>query len=291
MPACDRCGAFAPLQPFRSRSWCRACFDRRTTELGEALTTGVLLRESWDLFKAAILPVLVVVVVLAAPLAAIEAFITITFRMQRLWDSTVGLVSYSVVVWAAVTVAMGREITGPQALGASLRRFGGVLLATIVSGFMILIYCLALIVPGVMKALSLKLIVPVALFEPERNALERSEQLMLGHRTTVFWTVCALYGLLFLFMLCLGFGLALAAEFAGMNLDEPSLFDSAISLIAGVFGMVPAGLDAALYLRLTDAEELADADWSEPPPAAVPDAPPEPPPAAVPDAPPEPPAS
>jgi len=259
--ACDRCGSFAPLQPYRNRFWCRLCFDRRLVEIGEDPTVVGLLRDSWDLFKRGVVPVLIVVVLLAAPLAWIESQVTISFRVQRLWDSSVGLLSHSLVVWACVMVAMGRTFTGAEALGATIRRFGAVLLATIVAGFMILIYALALIVPGVMKALSLKLVVPVALFEPDANALERSEQLMLGRRATVMWAVVALYAGLFLFMLCCGFGLALVAELGGMNLDEPSLFDAAISMLAGVFGMVPAGLDAALYLHLTDAEELGRADW------------------------------
>jgi hypothetical protein len=72
MQSCDRCGDFAPLRRRWEEQWCRACHERRASELDRSLTMGSLLLGTWSVLRASFLPLLAVVLVLQIPLAIIE---------------------------------------------------------------------------------------------------------------------------------------------------------------------------------------------------------------------------
>jgi hypothetical protein len=176
----------------------------------------------------------------------------IPFQGQTIHGGTVGVVTSAVVIHAGVTQAWGRPVSGLRSLGAAVARTGQLIASSFAAGIIIGLLLLLLLVPGILRALSYKLILPVVLFEPEANALRRSKELMAGHRGHAFGAIVVAYVAAFAVLFAFSFVLLFACAMAGIVDEGPGPTASAISLASGLAFAAPAALTAALYLQLGD---------------------------------------
>jgi hypothetical protein len=131
--------------------------------------------------------------------------------LSTVYDITLGLMGVGACLALMVGAAEGGQRGLGHALVEGLRAWPRLFWARLRSGMWILVFALALIIPGIMKAVSLAVATEAAYREPRRDALESSSTLTEGRMWEVFW-VCVIckvpvyglvYGLSFLFGLLL----------------------------------------------------------------------------------------
>ena len=129
-----------------------------------------------------------VVVALDLPYALLSLGGEVPFSVANLYDAFVSIVGTGAVTLMAQRLLSGDERFGMwQALRTAAGRWGSLVGANFFSGLAILGYLLLLVVPGVLKWLSLALVVPAVMAGASSSgALERSEALMKGHRAQAF---------------------------------------------------------------------------------------------------------
>jgi hypothetical protein len=126
-------------------------------------------------------------------------------KVDRLFDVTIGLIADG----AFLALMVGEAEGAPRDVGTSLkeglsawpRLFG----ARFRSGLVILVFTLMLVVPGIMKALSLAVVTEAAYREPGSDALENSTYLTEGRRWEVLGLFMLCFAAVFLSMFPLGF--------------------------------------------------------------------------------------
>ncbi len=129
-----------------------------------------------------------VVVALDLPYALLSLGREVPFTVSNLYDAFVSIVGTGAVTLMAQRLLSGDERLGLwQALRAAAGRWGTLVGANFFSGLSILGYLLLLVVPGILKWLSLALVVPAVMAGASSSgALDRSEALMKGHRGQAF---------------------------------------------------------------------------------------------------------
>lgn len=119
------------------------------------------------------------------------------FRWEGLYGMVAGVLESGAIVWV-VAGAMGGERRGVgDALRRAGRRYFSLLGASLQSAIWTLLYALLLVVPGVLKALSYAVVLPVVMLEDKgaSASLARSTQLMDGHRSAAFVAMCITFPL------------------------------------------------------------------------------------------------
>jgi hypothetical protein len=108
------------------------------------------------------------------------------FRISGLYAMVFGILQSGAIVWLVDGEQRGERRDVVTALRRAGRRYLSLLGASLQAAIITVLYLLLLIVPGIRKALSFAVVLPVVMLEDERAsaALRRSEQLMDGHRMT-----------------------------------------------------------------------------------------------------------
>lgn len=266
--ACERCGTFAPLSSKYGPALCAECIERTAHPIVQTPSgVGDLVRGVFQLARAIGLPGAVVVTLAGLPMSLIEFAVPgIPFVVSNLWGFIVGTAAEMVVLhlsWQAITSREQRASTG-AALSAVGRRFGALLGTRFISNLVTLLFSLLLIVPGVMKAMSLAIAMPITLHEGSdaSSAMASSTARMRGHRMEAFLAFCVTGAPLFLLIVAI-FCVA-AAQGAAQQLGSPtapvaaSAFYDYAMLALGI--LTPAALlpmtlvPAVLYAKLPQPE-------------------------------------
>lgn len=196
-PVCPRCGTFALLRPRLGQPLCGDCIERLTHDIERRpFPVGSTLVGAWQLVRLVGDRALPIALAIHLPRIVSSMLVELPLRARGLFW-ILELVATAAIVRMALEAlrGSGREpIT--RSIGAAVVVWGGRLVgasfvSALVSGF----YLLLLVVPGVLKALSFAL-VPVCVVEERKtsaNALERSTELMRGHRSIMFavWVALA----------------------------------------------------------------------------------------------------
>jgi len=212
---CERCGRFLCDECLASRSppRCPACDAKARDPLGivaQPFSIGGALGNGWKLFTSTLpqlLPICLVVGVLGGLLthaAESNGAGSNSMRLGRIFDGTIGLLG----IGTYLALLVGKAEGAPRGVGAALkegmsawpRLFG----ARFRSGLWIILFTLLLVVPGIMKAVTLAVVTEAAFREPESDAIDNSTYLTEGRRWEVFGLFVACYGIVFLFALMLG---------------------------------------------------------------------------------------
>jgi hypothetical protein len=198
--ACERCGRFLCQA---CRAWeqpprCAPCSVRLADPLGilaQPFSITNALRHGWRLFVGACPGILGVAVIFSIPSGLL------TYALEsaglssngRIYDATLGLMGVGASLALMVGVAEGRRYSVLQALGEGFRAWPRLFGARFRSGLWILLFGLLLVIPGIIKAVSLALATEAAFREPTRDALENSSALTQGRRWEVFGMVLLCY--------------------------------------------------------------------------------------------------
>jgi hypothetical protein len=225
--------------------------------VGEVLT-GV-----FQLLRVVGLPAVLLVTLAELPMSIFEFVVPdVPFALSNLWGFFVGTAAEMVVLhlaWQAIATREQQVAVG-AAVSAVGQRLGALLGTRFFSNLLTLLYSLLLVVPGVMKALSLTLAMPIALHEgaDANAAMAASTARMEGHRWTALFAYClagAPFLVLLLALLCLGTGhdLANAASAPASSTATTAFYDYTM-LALGVLtpaALVPVTLvPAVLYAKL-----------------------------------------
>jgi hypothetical protein len=188
---CVRCGRFlcSGCRSVHAPPTCPECAARNRDVLGlggQGLTVGGTLSIAFKLMRATT-PVLAVVVAIGSAIGiALELGLPDLPRsagnlIDRVYDLTVGLVLNVSVVAAMMNASEGRAMGAGEALQEGLSGWSRVLKYRFLSGLLILAFTLLLIVPGVLKALSLAFVTILA-WKNVPDPLAESTALTAGRR-------------------------------------------------------------------------------------------------------------
>lgn len=241
---CDRCGTFASLSPLRGQLLCEACTERVLHPIERApMGTASLLSGVWEIWRVLWWRALLLVVAFELPFLLITALVPAAQAVDRFsWFVTV--LADGALILLVMQVIEGRTVSARGALSEVTTRWGAIIWASLLSNLIIGLFTLLLIVPGVLRALSYLLVLPVVLHDEGRgsDALSSSSKLMEGSRSHVFvtWLVLFLPPLLVLFAY-VGVGLWLEGVFTETpSLDGPSPATTALLDVVAPIGVVLA---------------------------------------------------
>jgi len=160
------------------------------------------------------------------------------YRWGGLYGLVAGVLHSGAIVWLVHGALQGERRSVVECLRRAARRYFSLLGASLQAAIWTLVYLLLLIVPGILKALSYAVVLPVVMLE-DKNAsasLARSTQLMDGHRGAVLLAMCVAAPL--------AFGPAVLGLAAPSLLESPlaragsSLLESVLALPLEVMGVV-----------------------------------------------------
>lgn len=263
---CQRCGRFMCEECTASRTppYCTGCAERYQDPLGvlaQPFSIGSALGNGWTLFSRTLPRLLPVALIIGGLSGLLTYFVgasggkSVSGPVDRLFDVTVGLIADG----AFLALMVGEAEGAPRDVGTSLkeglsawpRLFG----ARFRSGLMILVFTLMLVVPGIMKALSLAVVTEAAYREPGLDALENSTFLTEGRRWEILglFTIC--FAGVFLSMFPLGFigGIVLTVA-PGAAIVVDVMLGAAYQLV----GAFASGVSLALFygLKRSTGQEL-----------------------------------
>ena len=124
------------------------------------------------------------------------------------------------------TITAGGKARVEQLFDAFKTNFVSCFLAHLIGNLIIALYCLLLIIPGIMKAYSYAMVSYVLRQEPEcsaMDALHRSQEMMHGHRMELFMLQLSFIGWYALCVLTLGLALIWVSPYEKMT--ETVFFD------------------------------------------------------------------
>jgi hypothetical protein len=253
--ACERCGRFLCQRCVASKEppHCSPCAARVRDPLGILAVPFSIqgaLRHGWQLFLNAFPGILFVSLLFSVPGGLLTYFSATEGYSQNLssvYDITLGLMGVGACLALMVGSAEGGQRGLGHALVEGLRAWPRLFWARFRSGMWILVFALVLIIPGIMKAVSLAVATEAAYREPRRDALESSSTLTEGRMWEVFW-VCVIcnvpvYGLVYgLSILC------------GQILEvQPALWpvlEILVDLVSRMGGILGMGIGLAMFYGL-----------------------------------------
>jgi hypothetical protein len=164
------------------------------------------------------------------------------YRWGGLYGLVAGVLHSGAVIWLVHGALQGEGRSAVDSLLRAASRYFSLLGASLQSAIFTLLYLLLLVVPGVLKALSYAVVLPVVMLE-DKNAsasLARSTQLMDGHRGAVLLAMCV--------------ALPLAIGPGALGLVLPSLQESALAragagLLEGVLALPLEVMGVVLYVE------------------------------------------
>ena len=165
----------------------------------KTFTVGNIFSRSFDIFGKNLPYMLVIAVLATVPtfLSDLNAQHPSTQAFTSLLAYLVSFMLEGVVVYGVYQHLTGRKMELGPSFAVALRRFGALVLVSVVTMLAIAFGMMLLVVPGVLASLILWVAVPVTVVEKGgvNHALKRSAELTKGNRGTVFG-VSFLVGLL-----------------------------------------------------------------------------------------------
>lgn len=209
--ACARCGRFLCRDCQAAEpTLCTECGVRSADALGlgaQGLTVRNALGLSLRLMRLGA-PVIAASVALGAvvgtlldQVAASVDTVRLGNLLDRLYDVSVGQVLTITVVATLLRASAGRPLTFKQALGEGFSAWGRVFVARFRAGLLILLFTLLLVVPGVLKALSLAFVTIYAWKNDGADPLDQSNVLTHERRGVLFGVLTVAFLLFMLWLL------------------------------------------------------------------------------------------
>lgn len=211
-------------------------------------------------------PLLALVALTQGPWAVLEASGLLLavpeadyYRWSGLYGLVLGVLHSGAIVWLVHGAIQGERRGVVACLRRAGQRYFSLVGASLQAALFTLLYLLLLVVPGILKALSYAVVLPVVVLEDKHAsaALARSTQLMDGHRLAVFLAT----------MVVLPLGLApTLATLLWPSLDASALARAGTSLLGSVLELPFEVLGVVLYVEGVRAhtafrrEVFADAD-------------------------------
>lgn len=155
----------------------------------QAFSPAWVIRITLSVWRRDALPLTLVAVLFSAPLVPIVLAVGDTSRAYFLANGLIGLFTSGALCAGVVTDLRGSRPRVGEMLAVALLRSGSLLLASLVSGLLIVLGLLLLVVPGAILWAGLFVTVPVLAAESNRGAgqaLRRSWELTRGRRLPVF---------------------------------------------------------------------------------------------------------
>jgi len=282
---CPRCGSFAALHRWGSRSLCAECIERvRHPVESTPLTAGHLIVGVLQLLGPIAPKALVAVLLVELPLVALTLVGDPTGLIANLYGLA-ALVGTGAVIHLALCAAEGEQGTVRQALRSALRRWIGMLGAAIVSGLIVFFFTLLLVVPGILRALSYALVMPLIVSGEASgvDALEMSRRRMAGHRAQALLAYCVVWIAPVLLFGTYWLVDRMLTDRYGLWTDEVPLplriLDAVYTLLYPIAELPVVLLSVALHLKLRNAgppvrggptEESSHANGAAPGPVTLP---------------------
>lgn len=160
---------------------------------------GPVVSATLSLTLRAAAPLLALVALTQGPWAVLEASGVLRgaedadyYRWSGLYELVFGVLQSGAIVWLIDGASRGERRGVVECLRRAGHRYFSLLGASLQSALLTLLYLLLLVVPGVLKALSYSVVLPVVMLEGKgaSASLTRSTQLMDGHRAAVFLATC-----------------------------------------------------------------------------------------------------
>ncbi|QRK07136.1 hypothetical protein JQX13_45000 [Archangium violaceum] len=171
--------------------------------LAQPFSPGASLRNGWRLFSHTFPQLVPIALLMGIPSGLISHAID-SNGASRLFDVTIGLISIGAYLALMVGVAEGTPSSVGSALKEGVHVWPRLFAARFRSGLWILLFTLLLIVPGIMKALSLAVATEAAYRERQSDALENSIQLTTGRRWELFGLSVVYYFIFLAVVLVIG---------------------------------------------------------------------------------------
>ena len=212
-------------------------------------TAGRVLAATASLTTRTAGPLLALVAITQGPWAVLELSGVVStgsdsdyYRWSGLYGLVFGVLQSGAIIWLVHGAVQGEHRSVTDCLRRAARSYLSLLGAALQSSIWTLLYLLLLVVPGILKALSYAVVLPVVLLEDRRAsaALARSTQLMDGHRGVAFVATCTVLPLL------------VGPFVAGLlwpALDASAAARSVSGLVANVLGLPFEVLGVALYVQ------------------------------------------
>jgi hypothetical protein len=255
LATCERCGRFLceACAVTREPPRCADCHARVGDPLGilsQPFSVDRAFANGWTLFRRTLPSIIPVALLFGIPGGllshVVESNPSLASRsssFDRIFDGTLGLVATGACLALMVGVAEGQRVSFLQALRRGFSSWPGLFGAAFRQGIQIIGYALLLIVPGIIRGVTLSLSTESAFREPGRDALQNSEQLVTGRRWEVFGMLAGSITISLAVVMGLAFCLAVMtnlapslAPFSAIALDAGSrlgtAFASAVSLCA-----------------------------------------------------------
>lgn len=182
---CERCGDFAELVDYDGHRLCADCMGRLSEIERTPPTVGNLLCDTARILGRVGPTAALIVICFDLPMVLLEVFVPdLPSIASTLWGATVSVVGSGAVLWLAHRAIRGEGADPRVALSRAGERASGLIGANFLSAIVTLLYSLLLFVPGIVRALSLALVLPIALHEgaDANTALRASTDRMKGHR-------------------------------------------------------------------------------------------------------------
>ncbi len=190
--ACSRCGTFlcGTCAIAREPLLCRPCREKQRNALAIDLgpfSIGSAVTGGWTLFTGCASGIVAYVAVFAVP-GGLVSYFTLGLRRTSpfvasfvpiVYLSTVALLRTLACLAMMTAKAEGREMTFGGAFVRGASRWGSVFVARLLAGIQVGLYSLLLIVPGIVQAVKLSLVTPVAFLEAD-DPSDRSRALVSG---------------------------------------------------------------------------------------------------------------
>lgn len=221
------------------------------------------LRNGWRIFAARLGLVSAFALLYGIPGGLLSWAVTVnegsfraSMQVDRLYSGTVGLIFVAAMVVAMIEAAEGGKRSFLRILGHGVSAWPNVFAARFRAGLWILLFTLLLIIPGIVKALSLCLVTQAALRSGEQDALEASTRLTRGYR----WHLLGTFTVAYLPVLVLAFVVGTAAALVSEMLPVSDALSEVVADVAIRLGegfVLAVGLAAFYGLKNSAGEKLA----------------------------------
>lgn len=229
---CERCGDYAELVDYDGHRICEDCIGRLSEIERTPPTIANVLSGAGTVLLRVGFPAAVLVSILDLPLTLAETFLPeMPMFVSSLWSATVSILGQGAVLWMAHRAIRGERVDGIEALRRAADVWTRLVVTNFLAGIQIFLFTLLLIVPGVVRALSLAIALPIALHEEPDSALRESTRRMKGHRAVAF-VAYLIWGLAWLLAVGASMVVYVGADLAYFEMADAELVG--VSLLIGI---------------------------------------------------------
>ncbi len=235
---CQRCGRFLcdGCRVSTEPPLCAVCVPIVKDPIGvlsAPFGVGTALKNGAQMFLPVMGSVAALTFVFSIPSALLSYFVSLKnddslrstlneVRLSSFFDSLIGIVCTVACLAMFIGIAEGKQLTVGQALAEATSRYGRVFGTRFRGGLWVGLLTLALILPGIWKAVMLGFSVEAAVRLRREDALEYSSSLVRGRWWEVFGTILAVWIIVYLPSTALSFGFEFAGGLVELGADSPA---------------------------------------------------------------------